>query len=52
MASATSTHSIIIHILDSNDNEPYFDKNAYNGTISEVAKIGSFVFQRKDPQKR
>uniref|UniRef100_A0A0A1WPP1 Fat-like cadherin-related tumor suppressor homolog n=1 Tax=Zeugodacus cucurbitae TaxID=28588 RepID=A0A0A1WPP1_ZEUCU len=52
MASATSTHNIIIHILDINDNEPFFEKTAYNGTISEIATIGSFVFQKNDPQKR
>ncbi|KAK9754794.1 Cadherin domain [Popillia japonica] len=41
MASASAVCNVIIHILDKNDNVPYFLQAIYSGTISEAAPIDS-----------
>ncbi|XP_061389779.1 fat-like cadherin-related tumor suppressor homolog [Musca vetustissima] len=43
MASASSYQNIIIHVLDVNDNPPYFVETAYYGQISEASEPGSYV---------
>lgn len=43
MANSSATCSIIIHVLDKNDNAPRFLQAIYNGEISEAASIGSLV---------
>ena len=39
----SSTSAAIIHILDQNDNVPYFLQDLYRGEISESAQIASLV---------
>ncbi|XP_077387618.1 protocadherin alpha-C2-like isoform X1 [Festucalex cinctus] len=39
----SGTASIIIHVLDNNDNSPLFDKSIYNVKIMENSPIGSLV---------
>lgn len=48
MASVSSTCSAIIHILDQNDNAPYFSQKVYRGEISESAPIASLVLSTED----
>ncbi|XP_073842383.1 FAT atypical cadherin kugelei isoform X2 [Musca autumnalis] len=43
MASASSYQNIVIHVLDVNDNSPYFIQTEYYGQISEASEPGSFV---------
>ncbi|XP_011297771.1 fat-like cadherin-related tumor suppressor homolog isoform X1 [Fopius arisanus] len=43
MAGATAMCSVIVHVLDRNDNPPKFLQAIYNGEISEGASIGSLV---------
>ena len=43
MAGATASCSVIVHVLDKNDNPPRFLQAVYNGEISEGASIGSLV---------
>uniref|UniRef100_A0A1I8MG36 Cadherin domain-containing protein n=1 Tax=Musca domestica TaxID=7370 RepID=A0A1I8MG36_MUSDO len=43
MASVSSYHNIIIHVLDVNDNPPYFTQIEYFGQISEASEPGSYV---------
>lgn len=43
MASASSSHNIIIHILDVNDNAPIFLETKYYGIISEASESGTYV---------
>ncbi|XP_037960460.1 fat-like cadherin-related tumor suppressor homolog [Teleopsis dalmanni] len=52
MASFTATQYVVVHILDQNDNIPYFLETRYEGEISESAKIGSLVFQLPARKKR
>ncbi|XP_056644010.1 fat-like cadherin-related tumor suppressor homolog isoform X1 [Diorhabda sublineata] len=50
MASISATCSIIIHILDKNDNIPEFLQSNYFGIISESAPIQSLILTNKsDP---
>lgn len=48
MASASSTCSAIVHVLDRNDNAPYFMKQLYMGEISESAPIASLILTVND----
>lgn len=43
MASMESTCYVIIQVLDTNDNFPFFEYPIYRGEISEAAPIGSLV---------
>lgn len=43
MASVSSYQNIVMHILDVNDNHPYFLQTDYYGHISEAASPGSYV---------
>ncbi|KAM4621849.1 protocadherin gamma-A4-like [Polymixia lowei] len=43
--SRTGTASIIVRVLDTNDNAPAFDKENYNINIMENSPIGSLVIQ-------
>ncbi|XP_039488125.1 fat-like cadherin-related tumor suppressor homolog isoform X2 [Drosophila santomea] len=51
MAAESSSQNIIIHILDANDNIPYFVQNEYVGELSESAAIGSYVLKVYDSSK-
>uniref|UniRef100_A0A3Q1HY96 Cadherin domain-containing protein n=1 Tax=Anabas testudineus TaxID=64144 RepID=A0A3Q1HY96_ANATE len=39
----SGTASVIVHVLDTNDNAPVFDKSIYNVNIMENSPIGSLV---------
>ncbi|KAI5702448.1 hypothetical protein M8J75_000237 [Diaphorina citri] len=43
MAGAKAVCSVIVHILDRNDNTPYFTQLNYTGYVSEAAPIGALV---------
>lgn len=43
MASASSYQNIIIHMLDVNDNPPFFIETDYYGQIYESSQPGSYV---------
>ena len=43
MVSAKAETSVDIHILDTNDNPPRFEKSFFIGNISETAAVGSLV---------
>ncbi|GFR97028.1 fat cadherin, partial [Elysia marginata] len=43
IVSAESTVSVLIHILDINDNAPEFSSSTYTGSVSEAALRGSMV---------
>ena len=43
MVSAKAETSVDIHILDTNDNPPKFEKSFFVGNISETASVGSLV---------
>lgn len=43
MASASAECSVIINVLDKNDNTPYFEQQVYKGEVSEAAPVGSLV---------
>ena len=43
MVSAKATTTVDIHILDTNDNPPRFERNFFFGNISETAAVGSLV---------
>ncbi|KAG8212677.1 hypothetical protein J437_LFUL019545, partial [Ladona fulva] len=47
MASARATCSVVIHVLDKNDNAPKFLQDEFVGTISEAADIGSLILTNK-----
>ncbi|XP_035790783.1 fat-like cadherin-related tumor suppressor homolog isoform X2 [Anopheles albimanus] len=49
MASASATCSVIINVLDMNDNVPYFEQQVYRGEVSEAAPIGSLVLTLSEP---
>jgi len=51
MAAESSCQNIIIHILDANDNIPYFVQNEYVGALPESAAIGSYVLKVHDSSK-
>ncbi|KAM4732204.1 protocadherin-10-like [Anableps anableps] len=40
----SGTASVIVHVLDTNDNAPTFDKSMYNVKIIENSPIGSLLF--------
>lgn len=44
MAGATAFCSVIVHVLDRNDNPPKFNQAVYVGEVSEGATIGSLVY--------
>lgn len=44
MASVSSSHNIIVHILDVNDNHPIFMQTDYYGHISEASEPGTYVY--------
>ncbi|XP_011501552.1 PREDICTED: fat-like cadherin-related tumor suppressor homolog [Ceratosolen solmsi marchali] len=44
MAGASAHCSVIVHVLDKNDNAPRFIQAVYVGQVSEAANIGSLVF--------
>lgn len=48
MASASTTINAIVHVLDCNDNAPYFEQKLYRGEVLESAQIGSLVIAIKD----
>jgi protocadherin Fat 1/2/3 len=43
MAAMESTCHVIIQVLDTNDNLPFFESAIYRGEISEAAPVGSLV---------
>lgn len=43
MASACSYQYVIVHILDLNDNAPFFVQTEYYGQISEGSGPGTYV---------
>lgn len=43
MAAMESTCHVIIQVLDTNDNLPFFENDIYRGEISEGAPVGSLV---------
>ncbi|XP_023814948.1 protocadherin alpha-C2-like isoform X1 [Oryzias latipes] len=45
MPSRSGTASIIVHVLDTNDNAPTFERESYQVSILENSPIGSLVFQ-------
>lgn len=51
MASVSATSSAIIHVLDKNDNAPYFTQQLYKGEISESAPIASLILAVNDTMK-
>lgn len=51
MASISATSSAIIHILDRNDNAPYFTQHLYMGEITESAPIASLILAVNDTIK-
>lgn len=51
MASASATTSAIIHVLDQNDNAPYFTQQLYKGEITESAPIASLILAVNDTLK-
>lgn len=51
MASASATCSTIIHVLDRNDNVPYFTQQLYKGEILESAPIASLISAVNDTFK-
>lgn len=51
MASASAMCSAIIHVLDRNDNAPYFMQQLYMGEISESAPIASLILAVNDTLK-
>ncbi|XP_063955288.1 protocadherin Fat 1-like isoform X2 [Lytechinus pictus] len=42
-ASLTTSAQLIVNVLDENDNEPQFESDLYNASITEDAEIGSIV---------
>lgn len=48
LASVSARTFVVIHILDQNDNVPYFLQKNYVGEISEAAEIGSLVYEAKN----
>lgn len=51
MASVSAVCSAIIHVLDRNDNAPYFTQQLYKGEISESAPIASLILAVNDTIK-
>lgn len=51
MAAESACQNVIIHILDDNDNIPYFVQNEYVGALSESAEVGSYVLKVHDSTK-
>lgn len=51
MASITSYQNVLIHVLDVNDNAPFFVQTEYFGHISEAAAVGTYI-HRNDSQSR
>ncbi|KAL9905398.1 fat-like cadherin-related tumor suppressor homolog isoform X2 [Glossina fuscipes] len=49
MASITSYQNVLIHVLDVNDNAPFFVQTEYFGHISEAAAVGTYI-HRNDSQ--
>lgn len=43
MASSSATCSALVHVLDRNDNAPYFTQQIFKGEVSEAAQIASLV---------
>ncbi|XP_071495031.1 protocadherin Fat 1-like [Diadema antillarum] len=43
LSDLTSSAQLIVNVLDENDNEPQFESDLYNATISEDAPVGSTV---------
>lgn len=43
MVGANSTTSVLVHVLDKNDNPPIFYHSEYRGEIIESSKVGSMV---------
>lgn len=43
MASASATCMAIVHVLDRNDNAPFFAQEVFRGEVPEAAQIGSLV---------
>lgn len=43
MASASAMCTAIVHVLDLNDNPPYFTQQIFRGEVAESAPIGSLV---------
>lgn len=41
---------MVVHVLDRNDNTPYFHHSEYRGWINEDAPIGSLVFANRSSQ--
>jgi len=42
-AAAKARCTVIVHVLDCNDNAPRFTQSVYLGSVSEAAAIGSLV---------
>lgn len=48
MASASATCYAIVHVLDRNDNAPFFVQQLFKGIIAESAPITSLVIAVND----
>lgn len=51
MASVSATSTAIIHVLDRNDNFPFFSQQLYKGEILESAPIASLILAVNDTLK-
>lgn len=47
MASVSAICSVIVHVLDKNDNAPRFLQSVYKGTVSESSPVGSLILTNK-----
>ena len=45
MASASARQTVVIHILDLNDNAPFFLQNKYHGQILESSDVQTIITQ-------
>lgn len=52
MASSSAICTVIVHVLDCNDNAPHFEQEVYRGEISEAAPIGSLVVTLNENNQR
>ncbi|XP_041850205.1 LOW QUALITY PROTEIN: protocadherin Fat 3a [Melanotaenia boesemani] len=48
MAGMTSNATVLIHVLDENDNSPVFQQHHYYGSINEVAPVNSVVLNSEN----
>ena len=41
----SSTTRLLVRVMDDNDNDPLFERTAYDGTVSEAARNGTSVLR-------